>query len=966
MGELMVSWYVLLLIPAGLILLLILRVGCKWVWGQSFTYSDRLPEQPAGSAGVGERGPALLQEDVKLTPPPGFKGRLDLAARLEQRARKDHSTLKPLIKTYRRILRRLRPAEHLDFRAGVLNRLGSAYLRRPNVSRAESMERAVACYQEALRYWGPSTNPLGYALTQHNLGDMYARSLVGDREAKLKQALRCYQEALRFRRPESVPLQYAETQYALGLTHMQQRAGGHADNLLRAIECFEEALRYWTPDANPLGYAKAQDGLGVAYTDIAATAHANRSRALTYAIKCFLMSLRFRTLENTPFEYAATRLHLGDAYLRVPDEQRVSIEHAIECFKQALLVFKSDTAPHEYALLNYRLGDAHFSRELGGPDANQERAIECYQEALRYWTPETTPYGCRSAHQRLATIYFGRRNWDAALRAYRTAIEVGEVVYRAGLSSESKAFEMSINADLYNHAAFLTALSGDAAEAVLILERGKTRVLAEALQLGISRPDNVPDTVWESFVQARASLKAIPSVDNIALGESWDSVGLYAAYERRILAASAELEQAVDHVQTYAPDFLKAIDLSVSLSLLPDDRTALVMFCITEQGSIAFLISKEQTAQVQKVEVADFTLDTMRGLLYQDDGRGEPKGGWLVDYINYLNEPNYSNFEALLATMTEVLQQISQSLLSPVLARLRPPTEKLIIIPSGALFLLPLHAAPLASAGSETVCDGYEISYAPSIKVLANSHAQMKQEEEAGSLYAVINPEEDSQLSCTSTEGIAIAKCFKDAKVERGWGSTKETVAAGVRGRSYVHFACHGNYRWFKPLESGLSLSNERLTLRDLQQGGLDLSKTRLVTLSACETGIPDFTLYGTEEYVGLPAGFMLAGAPCVVSSLWVVPELSTALLMERFYNNHLVRRMDFAAALSEALVWVRKLKARDVADYAETYYKQSTGRDRIELLKHVRHYRYLAEQDPSMLPFVHPYYWAAFTANGV
>lgn len=42
------------------------------------------------------------------------------------------------------------------------------------------------------------------------------------------------------------------------------------------------------------------------------------------------------------------------------------------------------------------------------------------------------------------------------------------------------------------------------------------------------------------------------------------------------------------------------------------------------------------------------------------------------------------------------------------------------------------------------------------------------------------------------------------------------------------------------------------------------------------------------EEYIGVPVGFMLAGVPCVISSLWAVPDLSTALLMERFYATHL------------------------------------------------------------------------------
>jgi CHAT domain len=38
------------------------------------------------------------------------------------------------------------------------------------------------------------------------------------------------------------------------------------------------------------------------------------------------------------------------------------------------------------------------------------------------------------------------------------------------------------------------------------------------------------------------------------------------------------------------------------------------------------------------------------------------------------------------------------------------------------------------------------------------------------------------------------------------------------------------------------------------------MSSARLVTLSACETGITDIMKGSADEFVGLPAGFMLAG----------------------------------------------------------------------------------------------------------
>src|SRR5205823_2525293 len=125
--------------------------------------------------------------------------------------------------------------------------------------------------------------------------------------------------------------------------------------------------------------------------------------------------------------------------------------------------------------------------------------------------------------------------------------------------------------------------------------------------------------------------------------------------------------------------------------------------------------------------------------------------------------------------------------------------------------------------------------------------------------------------------------------------------------------------------------------------GEIDLSAARLVTLSACETGVTDVLRGSAEEYVGIPAGFLLAGVPCVVSSLWAVPDLSTALLMERFYRNHLQSGMEPASALREAQVWVRDLEAEKIAGYAAQWYWRSPQKEeeKKELLRYMRHYRY-------------------------
>jgi CHAT domain-containing protein len=63
----------------------------------------------------------------------------------------------------------------------------------------------------------------------------------------------------------------------------------------------------------------------------------------------------------------------------------------------------------------------------------------------------------------------------------------------------------------------------------------------------------------------------------------------------------------------------------------------------------------------------------------------------------------------------------------------------------------------------------------------------------------------------------------------------------------------------------------------------LDLHRSRLVVLSACQTGIGE--IQGAEGIYGLQRAFFIAGADFVIASLWKVPDVETAEFMGCFYR---------------------------------------------------------------------------------
>lgn len=834
--------------------------------------------------------------------------------------------------------------------------LGNAYVDLPTGNRGENIALAMACYQESLRFCSPETDPFDYANIHNSLGLVYTFMLIGNKGENLIRAITHYQEALRFYTPEFAPRNYAMTQNNLGVAYSDLRIGDRKENLARAIACHQEALRFWTPETDPFNYAMAQYNLGMEYREQGNLQKRNQEENLVRSIACYQETLRFWTPEISPLDYASIQNGLGLTYAELQkDDRGENLVRAIACYQEALRFWTPEVAHHEYAMAQNNLGRAYARLLTGNREENVNHAIACYQEALRFHTPEISPGECRGTNNNLGSLYFAQRNWASALTAYKAAIDAGEQAYRAGLSTEGKEEEITQNEEFYRHAAFAAAQLGNTVEALLLLERGKTRLLTEALQLHIPRPTNVPDSVWNAFEQAGAKLRTLQSEDASPSRREHNLLYTFSSRQQMAHDATLALNLSIERVRAYAPGFLQEPDIQVFQNLLDDEQIAIVAFCITNQGTIGFVMHRALHNVVQMVEVPSFTLTDLDKLSLD----------WANSYFRSIRNPAPYVFNSWLAAIPRLLTDIGKNFLSAILAILPANSERIVFIPSGGLFLLPLHAVTLAVGSSVPLCNRYQISYAPSIKVMVDNQAKAKRMN-GHSLCAIINPEEDPHLLFTSNEGIAIANLFTESEIYKGQAGTKATVIAGIHKHAYVHFSCHGSYDWGTPLTSGLLLADGRLTLADLQGGEVDMSVNRLVTLSACETGISDILQGRPEEYVGIPAGFMLAGAPCIVASLWAVPELSTAMLMERFYQNHLRRGMSFAAALREAQTWVRELSIEDVAQYAERAYHQSRKEDTSELFRHMRHYRYLAQQNPASCPFAHPYYWAAFTCTGV
>lgn len=166
------------------------------------------------------------------------------------------------------------------------------------------------------------------------------------------------------------------------------------------------------------------------------------------------------------------------------------------------------------------------------------------------------------------------------------------------------------------------------------------------------------------------------------------------------------------------------------------------------------------------------------------------------------------------------------------------------------------------------------------------------------------------RLPFTLKEAEAIFTVVPEAETRRAVGfdaNLRTVLSPELRQYRIVHFATHGLLNNSHPELSGivLSLVDERgrsqdgfLSLNEIYN--LDLP-AELVVLSACQTGLGKDAR--GEGLISLTRGFMYAGAPRVVASLWRIDDRAAAELMRHFYEAMFRERMTPAAALRAAQI---------------------------------------------------------------
>jgi CHAT domain-containing protein/TPR repeat protein len=860
--------------------------------------------------------------------------------------------------------------------------LGNAYHRRSKGDRAENLERSIACCQNALQVFTRESFPEMWAEIHNTLAFAYGNRIRGDQLENAELARTACLAAMEVDTRETNPKSWAKLQNNLGLIYRDRICGDKAENLEQAITCYENALLFRTREESPELWALTQMNLAAAYRQ---RLHGDPVENVERAIAANKESLQVYTQDEFPTNWAEVQINLGNAYSnRLKGDRNENLEMAIAAHQAALQILSPDDFPRVWAMAQMNLGNPYFMLGLN------EKAIACYRKAMEVFTPTAFPVDCHKTGQMLGNTAFRVGDWQLAIEGYSKAIEAIETS-RTWANSEFRRQEILEEAlDIYANIVQSCINNNQLDKAVEYVERSRSKRLVDLMASNdLYSSAEIPAEIeqyLQDFEQLQQQIdkergRNQPSndLDNSKLDNSRAAL---AAYNQTI--ANLEAEKLLIWQQIRRLDPVLAGQIRVNplefhsiQKLIDQPTTAILSFYTTLSDTLIFVI-RQNAITLQSC--ADLGFEALHGSIRQN---------WLGQYVH--DKDSWK--EALVGMLTELAEQLNLNDL--ILWHLEGISE-LIIVPHYGLHQIPFAALPIGD--NRYLGDKFLIRYAPSCQVLEFC----QQRPSLGSnLNCGTIEDATGDLPCASFEGEQLAVLYSIPDNQRLKGRHQATVSNYrqlAQTVQILHSSHHAQSRLDNPLESTLILGDGCITLGQLMTPAWRLPQLSDVFLSCCETGLGWSEITG--DILTFSTAFLSAGARSVISTLWAVDDLATALF-SIFYYEEWQQGKNRPEAIRQAQVKLRSLTGDTLA---ASYKPQLTellkqkGKETDVLRKkakaerdacssgspaerqweeeYKKHdkigeqiYRAIKNLDKfcqKSKPFSDPFYWAAFTCTGV
>ncbi|MBD2668052.1 CHAT domain-containing protein [Arthrospira platensis FACHB-439] len=636
-------------------------------------------------------------------------------------------------------------------------------------------------------------------------------------------------------------------------------------------------------------------------------------------------------------------------------------------------------------------------------------AIAAWREGLAICPPERFPLEALDIGRRLGDAAFKVQDWETAIEGYEAAIEAVETrcSFTDSYSEKQKRREAAL--DLYPQLVQACINAEDIGKALASVERSKSRNLIELLSNRDLYPKgDIPPKIRQQLDRLRRevtakqrlleTLETPTNPDNQDIGGLGQRGSSAASFTPEVMdslrqqyqQAQQALTQLLETINTYDPNFsltqrVQPIQFSKIQELLDKD-TLLMEWYLSRRGIYTFIVSGE-TGEISVHLSPPENLEQLQEL----------RDTYLHTYQRHHSDDWETHLNDFLRRLRDILE------LPQLLAQIPPTYRRLIVVPYRELHLFPLHALPLGDDDEpDYLADRFPlgVTYSPSCQFLQVSQRQ-RQTSNRQRFFAIQNPTEDLDYADLEVEAILANFSTNAGRLARQQASktslNEDPHRQAFQEADYLHFAGHGAFNFNSPLLSPLVLAGAKVSVSDSEGRTLseetapseaaetrflpwrkgtqiDLSKCytlgelfelylptcRLVILSACETGLTDFSP-DLEEYISLGLGFLYAGAANVICSLWAVNDVSTAILMVKLYEE-MQTQPSVALALKQAQEWMRAVTKQELTAWLNEQDSAGNCHPKAKLRDNLG----LGFQRPDYRPYKHPIHWGAFCAIGI
>lgn len=789
----------------------------------------------------------------------------------------------------------------------ILNTIGASY------NLIGDIDMAMQYFEQALEIMNdlfPSLPPYCQQIKK-NIANLYIE--IGDYE----NAYKYYSEILEIYQSTygNISLQYAEILKGLGNVFL---IGGDYNS---ALNNFKEVAEIYTATIGKscMEYAIILNSIGVIYDNLADYVNAKEYYSKSFEITKSILSENHYYCATLLSNRASTEINIGE------------YDNAIKDLFQALEIIKigmGNTAVQCIAIYNNIANVYGYSNNINKSIEYIRKAIDLAE--LNYGKNHRTYI---QSITNLGSIYSSIGDYENAEKYYIEAMTLEKEILKRNFSvmtlNERKHYWDAHNMIFALVPAINYYLPDDTTSPQFSYD-------AELVTKGLLLSSEVE---FNNLISESNNKKLIAEYENLKILEQIFNFEIEKPIEERTFncdSIDCEMQKIEKHIVTNCKqygDFTRSIAINWKdvYNSLSNNDVAIEFSNFTDNNDSTFYVALVLTK-------ATGTPVYIR--LFEESSIARLQRGYAPAKMSNPNdeERGAASFSNKRFGMYESTG-LYESLWEP-LEKYFPENPRIYFAPSGALHQIGIEYAPISH--EQTISDKYEIYRISSTRQLAmraktlpikksilyggvyydSDTATMKQESERFSSrgseqyisFAEFNKDENrgslNYLPGTKQEVEKIQENLKKKRIKttlyEGSQANEESFKA-LSGSdiSLIHIATHGFFidgdlqlsGDESLIQSGLLFSGANIAWQNKQLPNnvddgiltakeistLDLKKTDLVVLSACQTALGETTYEGV---FGLQRGFKKAGVKTIIMSLWSVDDNATLLMMTEFYSN--------------------------------------------------------------------------------